>query len=322
MSAMIREAMLVAPSRLPILLTGPSGTGKSQLASAIHDASGRPGSFEPVDCAAIEAHLLRAELLGAVRGAYTGCDRDRDGALQRAHRGTLFLDEIGEMPTADQARLLKVVEEQRFRRVGGGEPVQVDVRLVAATLRGEDAIREDLRFRLGGVRLELPALAARPEDIAPIVQDRLDSHHPRSSITPAAIAWLESQPWPGNVRELLNAVDCSAVRAGGAVIDVAHLQATDPVEDPLDAALRHPGATIRSVARTLGRTEAAVTERVRALVHDALARADGSDRAAARLLGWPRSTFQNRRRLLVRSRPPEGWPTRVAHDSRSDRETS
>jgi DNA-binding NtrC family response regulator len=217
---------------------------------------------------------------------------------------------------------LKVVEEQRFRRVGGGEPVQVDVRLVAATLRGEEAIREDLRFRLGGVRLELPALSERPEDIAPIVEDRLATHHPGSSITPAAVAWLESQPWPGNVRELLNAVDCAAVRAGGAAIDAAHLRVGEPVVDPLDAALRHPRATIRSVARELGRTEAAVAERVRALVRDALARAGGSDRAAARLLGWPRSTFQSRRRLLVRSAPPEGWPTRVAHVRRSDRETS
>ncbi|MEQ1569934.1 MAG: sigma 54-interacting transcriptional regulator, partial [Myxococcota bacterium] len=298
MAALVEEALVLARSRLPLALTGPSGTGKTRLAAALHSASGRGGAFEVVDCGAIDGSLLRAELFGAVRGAFTGCDRDRVGAFQRAHRGTLFLDEIGELPTSDQARLLKGIEEQVFRPVGGGEVVRVDVRVVAATLRDPSSLRTDLWHRLGA-RLHVPGLDERREDIEPIVLDYMSRRG--GGVTRQALRRLEERSWPGNVRELLTAVELAAVRADGAPFDVRHLEplysraAGYTRDDRVAVALCRPRFSLARVARELGLAEEVVWRRARDLVDSAL-QEHGSERAAARALGWARSTFQDRRR--------------------------
>lgn len=275
MAAIVREARLLARSALPIILTGPSGTGKTRMARAIHEESGRSGPFEVVDCAGAEGGVLRAELFGAVRGAFTGCDRDRTGSFARAHLGTLFLDEVGELSGADQARLLKAVEEREFQPVGGGRVQQVDVRVVSATLRDPRELRGDLAQRLG-VELRVPALCERGEDIEPIARDRLRT----VAIAPGALRWLEDHPWPGNVRELVRALDVAVLRSGGQRIEVDHLEALGEPEDELGS-----------------------------LISAALAASGGSERAAARSLGWARSTFRDRRRRRLRSGQahPPGW---------------
>mgnify|MGYP001186257683 CR=1 FL=1 len=223
-------ASRVARHNTTVLITGESGTGKEVLARAIHRMSPRvEHSFIAINCAAIPQHLLESELFGHAKGAFTGATADRAGLFELAHEGTLLLDEIGDLPLDLQSKLLRVLEEDRIRRVGGREPRKVDVRVIAATAKPlEEAVekgefRGDLFYRLNVVRLHLPPLRERPEDVPALVAHfaRLAASklgHP-VSLTPAALAALTHYSWPGNVRELRNAVERAAVLGNGSSLD-------------------------------------------------------------------------------------------------------
>jgi two-component system response regulator HydG len=275
--ALVEHVARLARSRLPLLITGPSGSGKSRFARTIHAASGRVGRFEVVDLPALAGPLLPAELFGAVRGAYTGAERDRRGAFERAHGGTLFLDEIGDCPLPDQARMLTVLEQGAVRPLGGERAVPIDVRVVAATAVDLEArvadgrFRRDLWFRLRGDVLRIPSLSERPEDVVPLARDWLARHAPEVLLSEPAADELRRRPWPGELRELLHAVERAAALCDG-VIEPAHLPVPPVVPCPCPT-------TQREVMRA------------------AVARC-GSERAAARALGVPWSTWKSRKERL------------------------
>ena len=220
----------VAPTRSTVLVQGESGTGKELIARAVHDLSDRAEeAFVSINCAALPETLIESTLFGHEKGAFTGAERRVAGTFERAHRGTLLLDEISEMRLDLQAKLLRVLQEQEFERVGGAEPVKVDVRVIATTnrdLRGAvDAgeFREDLYFRLSVVPILLPPLRQRPEDIPALAQRfaRLAGDQAGKVITgiaPEALDVLRGHHWPGNVRELEHAVERAVILSGGPVL--------------------------------------------------------------------------------------------------------
>ncbi len=195
-----------APTSASILLTGETGTGKDVLARSIHARSGRRGAFEVLDCGAIVPSLVESELFGHERGAFTGAVSARAGAFERARGGTLFLDELGELPLELQPKLLRVLEARAFRRVGGAQTIEADVRIVAATsrdLRATGRFREDLYYRLAVVSLQVPPLRDRREDIPLLVERFVD----QLEVSPATMGALAAYSWPGNVRELRNVLE-------------------------------------------------------------------------------------------------------------------
>ncbi|HKT59696.1 MAG TPA: sigma-54 dependent transcriptional regulator [Gemmatimonadales bacterium] len=231
MRDLLELASRAARHNTTILITGESGTGKEVLARTIHRLSPRSErGFTAINCAAIPEQLLESELFGHVRGAFTGATADRAGLFEQAHEGTLLLDEIGDLPLDLQAKLLRVLEEGEIRRVGGREVRKVDVRVLAATAKPLEAavergeFRPDLFYRLNVVRLHLPPLRERPEDIPGLL-----AHFARQtatrlgrpvSITPTALDGLTRYAWPGNVRELRNAVERAAVLGTGSPLEL------------------------------------------------------------------------------------------------------
>ncbi|MFP8878101.1 MAG: sigma-54 dependent transcriptional regulator, partial [Myxococcota bacterium] len=217
----------VAETDLTVLIRGESGTGKELVAQALHNRSGRKGRpFVAVNCAAISRELVESELFGHEKGAFTGADARRQGRFEAADGGTIFLDEIGDMAPETQAKVLRVLQERSFERVGGVNPIDVDVRVIAATHRNleedvqSDRFREDLYYRLKVVELELPPLRERPEDIPALtmrfvemVTTRLGREKKR--IGENALARLAHYSWPGNVRELQNVIEQAAVLSSG-----------------------------------------------------------------------------------------------------------
>lgn len=219
----------VADTMSTVLILGETGTGKEQVARAIHQASSRRDApFVPVNCGALNENLLESELFGHEKGSFTGAAGQRKGRFEVANGGTLFLDEIGDVPMSMQVRLLRVLQERRFERVGGTEPVEVDVRVIAATHRDLDVLirdgkfRDDLYYRLNVIRIELPPLRERPEDIpvlaAHFCQRFARPGHPPAEISPEAMEVLLKCPWPGNVRQLENAIERACVTARDGVI--------------------------------------------------------------------------------------------------------
>jgi DNA-binding NtrC family response regulator len=223
---------MVAPTDVTVAIFGESGTGKELVARTIHASSQRHDApFVVVNCAAIPENLLEDELFGHVRGAFTDASRDREGLLQAAHMGTLFLDEIGEMPLPLQAKLLRVLQSQEFRRIGEDIDRRVDVRIITATNRDLDQLvargsfRQDLYYRINVFPMHLPPLRERPDDIALLVQHFVQKYRTRlgkqiDGVTPAALARLASYEFPGNVRELENKVHQAMVMASGRAIDI------------------------------------------------------------------------------------------------------
>ncbi|MCA9028997.1 MAG: sigma-54-dependent Fis family transcriptional regulator, partial [Planctomycetaceae bacterium] len=213
----------VGPAESTVLVSGESGTGKELIARMIHDTSNRhSGPYVAVNCGAFSESLLESELFGHEKGAFTGADHRRIGQFERANHGTLFLDEVGELSAACQARLLRVLEHQPFERVGGAEPIQVDVRVVAAThadipkLIREGRFREDLFFRLRVIELTIPTLRERGEDVFLLANHFLDYYRKqigRSGLRLGEDArqLLNRHDWPGNVRELKNAIERAVV---------------------------------------------------------------------------------------------------------------
>ncbi|MCI0703824.1 MAG: sigma-54 dependent transcriptional regulator [Planctomycetia bacterium] len=220
----------IADTTSTVIICGETGTGKEQVARAIHQASAtqRPGAFVAVNCGALNENLLESELFGHERGSYTGADRKRIGRFELAHKGTLFLDEIGDVPMSMQVKLLRVLQERRFERVGGADPIDIDVRVIAAThqemekLVSEGKFREDLYYRLNVVRIDLPALRERPEDIPVLVghfcQKFARPNQKPPTVSTEAMAILTRCHWPGNVRQLENAIERACITARDGVI--------------------------------------------------------------------------------------------------------
>lgn len=224
----------VAKTDANVLILGESGTGKEVVARNIHVLSHRAdGPFVPINCGAIPAELLESELFGHEKGAFTGAISTRKGRFELAQGGTLFLDEIGDMPLPMQVKLLRVLQERIYERVGGNQPIRADVRIIAATHRQLEGMiedgrfREDLYYRLNVFPIETPALKERAEDLPLLVQElqaRLDTNHQSSiKFTERALASLKLHAWPGNVRELANLVERLTIMYPGQVIDVAEL---------------------------------------------------------------------------------------------------
>ncbi|MEI9949093.1 MAG: sigma-54 dependent transcriptional regulator [Pseudomonadota bacterium] len=249
----------VAPSRATVLITGESGTGKGELARAIHALSPRAKApFVTLHCAALAESLLESELFGHEKGAFTGADKRRVGRFEQADGGTLFLDEIAEIPAATQVKLLRFLQEKTFERVGGNEPIKVDVRLVAATNKDltaevrERRFREDLYYRLNVVHLDMPALRLRGQDVIVLADHFLrkfarENHRQIDGLSPAARAKLIAHRWPGNVRELENAMERAVVFTEGDTVepDALPFDATPETTD----GVRIPGASMAEIEK-------------------------------------------------------------------------
>ena len=227
MLSLLELAAPVARSTLPALITGPNGSGKERIAQLLHANSPRAGRpLVALNCGALPAELIEAELFGAEAGAYTGAQKVRIGHIESAHGGTLFLDEIGNLPLSGQAKLLRVLETGEFQRLGSAKLQRADVRLVSATNADLPALirsgqfREDLFYRLNGIELRLAPLAERSEDIEPLADQFLAA---RGSLSPAARERLRQHAWPGNVRELRHAIERALLLAQGQAIQPEHL---------------------------------------------------------------------------------------------------
>jgi two-component system response regulator HydG len=259
MQKVYRTARQVAPSRATVLITGESGTGKGELARAMHVLSPRKTKpFVALHCASLADSLLESELFGHERGAFTGAEKRRVGRFEQADGGTLFLDEIGEIPMLTQVKLLRVLQEKTFERVGGNESVKVDVRLVAATNKDlatevrEGRFREDLYYRLNVVHIEMPALRLRGNDVVLLADHFLrrfsrENQKRIDSFTESARSKIVAHRWAGNVRELENAIERAVVLSTGSLVDAEDL--------PFDAspavsgAVRIPGATMAEIEK-------------------------------------------------------------------------
>ena len=242
MQRVFKAIQQVAPTRATVLVTGESGTGKELVAAAIHQHSPRAkGPFVRLHCAALAESLLESELFGHERGAFTGADRRREGRFEQADGGTLFLDEIGEISPATQVKLLRVLQEHEFERVGGTQTIRTDVRMIAATnknLKDEVAagrFREDLFYRLNVINLRMPALRERSGDVPALARHFLSKYSEENGKTierfsDAALFRLNQYDWPGNVRELENVIERGVVLAEGPAIEAQHLpQEVHPV---------------------------------------------------------------------------------------------
>jgi two-component system nitrogen regulation response regulator NtrX len=252
----LREKLrLVAPTHASVLITGENGTGKELVARALHYQSRRAHqAFVEVNCAAIPEDLIESELFGHEKGAFTGAASRRRGKFDLAHEGTLFLDEIGDMSLKTQAKILRILEEQRFERVGGGRPIQVDVRVIAATNKNleeeiaKGTFREDLYHRINVIPLHVPPLRERREDIPLLAAHFLKelsqgNEGPPKTFTPRALEALYNLPWPGNVRELKNFIWRLAILTPAPQIDLEDLDLTAPSGAPpenLDALMTFP----------------------------------------------------------------------------------
>ena len=296
----------VAPTDARVLVMGESGTGKELVATAIHRGSARrERAFVRVNCAAIPRDLVESELFGHERGSFTGAHERRIGRFELANRGTLLLDEVGDLGADAQAKLLRAIEGGEIERVGGGTPIPVDVRVLAATNMdlqravAEGRFREDLYFRLNVIPLSLPPLRERPDDIEPLVHHfsrlyRARSGRPAPIWSPAAMELLQRYRWPGNVRELANIVERLAILHGGHEVtasDVSGVLSLDGHEAPVSPTLPAPAALDRSLTDALDEYE-------RTLISRALSSAGGNVAEAARRLRTDRPNLYRRMRRL------------------------
>jgi DNA-binding NtrC family response regulator len=301
----------VAPTRATVLIEGESGTGKEVVAHAIHRLSGRPAEkLVIVHCAALSPQILESELFGHEKGAFTGAVQRRIGRFEQADGGTLFLDEIGEIDASIQVKLLRALSERTIERVGSNTPVKVDVRLVAATNKNLAALvargdfREDLYFRLNVVRIEMPPLRERAEDIVLLAGGFLkefaeENGRPVKPLSDAALQVLRGYPWPGNVRELRTAIEHGVVMSNDPVIDLRHLPAAVQGE----ASVFAPAATTPAAPAPLedagkiplaGGGEFNLHALETSAIRAALAQAGGNRTRAAELLGISRRTLQRK----------------------------
>lgn len=260
MQQVLKVVAQVAASRATVLLSGESGTGKELIAAAVHHRSSRAsGPFIKLHCAALAESLLESELFGHEKGAFTGAERRREGRFEQANGGTLFLDEIGDIAPSVQVKLLRVLQEHEFERVGGNQTIHVDTRVIAATNRdlkamvAEGKFREDLYYRLNVINVCLPALRERRSDVPMLALHFLGRFAKENAkaverISEAALARLVAYGWPGNVRELENVIERAVVLADAGTIEPCHLP-PEVVPDPSTGAPRIPGASMADIER-------------------------------------------------------------------------
>ncbi len=291
----------VAPSKASVLVVGESGTGKELVARAIHQLSPRRGGpFVAINCAAMPETLMESELFGHERGAFTGAVERHSGCFELAQHGTLLLDELAEMPAGTQAKLLRVLEDSRVRRLGGKAEISVDVRVIAATNRNlDDALkkgdlREDLYYRLNVFQIALPPLRSRQGDL-PILCEALIGHLNRkhalnvTSITPEVMEAFKKYAWPGNVRELRNVLERAVIMAGEGVIQMGHL----PLDFGVQVGSRQaaPAFEPENIRLPVGTT---VSEAERAMIQLTLQHTKNNKTRAAEILGISLKTLFNK----------------------------
>ena len=316
----------LAPSEVPVLITGETGTGKELVAQHIHQLSGRKGPFLAVNCGAISDHLAESELFGHEAGSFTGASGRREGWFEAANGGTLFLDEIGDLPLALQVKLLRVLEEHEVVRIGSRKSIPVDVRLVAATNADLDhaasvgRFRSDLLYRLNIAQARVPPLRERSGDILPLARHFLAKHSQRAGtaapeLTPAAVEALLRHAWPGNIRELRNVIHFAVLISSGEAIQPEHLKVTggwgtgtvlssannwSPQEDNTPIALpahTEDDSPLEAIALHLRRSFATPGESLfedleRLIVTEAYQRCGGNQVQSAQLLGVTRNVIR------------------------------
>jgi DNA-binding NtrC family response regulator len=334
MKQAIRRAEQVAASEASILVAGESGTGKEVLARHIHRKSRRSGgTFVALNCAAIPDNLLESELFGHEKGAFSGAVARRIGKFEAANGGTLLLDEISEMDVRLQAKLLRAIQEREIDRLGGGEPVKVNVRIIATTNRdlvaevAKGTFREDLYFRLNVVSLRLPSLRERPGDIAPLAEHFARKYAEVNGLSfrplsPAALSLLEGHSWRGNVRELENTVHRAVLLASGDVIGAEAIELGGPADArqlvgaAVAATPRTPSPPLMAgegVASLVGRT---VGDVERDLILETLTHCLGNRTHAATILGISIRTLRNKLREYsdagLRVPPPQAGDLRAS----------
>jgi two-component system nitrogen regulation response regulator GlnG len=312
----------VAGQGVPVLITGESGTGKELVARAVYQHGARAKApFLALNCAAIPENLLESELFGHEKGAFTGADRKRIGKFEQCHGGTLFLDEIGDMPLALQAKMLRLLQDQAFERVGGNETIRTDVRLIAATHRdlkawsAEGKFRPDLYYRLGVFNIHLPPLRERGDDLLMLVQHYLRRFNRElgrqvREVAPEALERFRSYSWPGNIRELESVLKQALLQASGPALLAAFLPETPGIprelapatpgeENDLEAFIirQRLGADVRDLYADAHR------QLDRLLLPRVLEYARGSQHQAALLLGIARQTLRLKVRELGLSVP-------------------
>jgi DNA-binding NtrC family response regulator len=291
----------VAPSKAPVLVAGESGTGKELVARAIHQLSNRrTGPFVAINCAAMPETLMESELFGHEKGAFTGALERRAGCFELAQHGTLLLDELAEMPSGTQAKLLRVLEDSRVRRLGSKGEISVDVRVIAATNRNvEEALkkgdlREDLYYRLNVFQISLPPLRQRMSDL-PVLCDTLITHLNRkhscniTHVTPDVMEAFKKHSWPGNVRELRNVLERAVIMAGEGAIQTAHL----PYDFGVSVGSRPPAEVFEpdTVRLPVGTT---VGDAEKALIQLTLQHTKNNKTRAAEILGISLKTLFNK----------------------------
>ncbi|HEX2779187.1 MAG TPA: sigma-54 dependent transcriptional regulator [Gemmatimonadaceae bacterium] len=306
MNALREMIARVAPTDARVLVTGESGTGKELVAAAIHFGSTRREKpFVRVNCAAIPRDLVESEMFGHEKGSFTGATERRIGRFELAHTGTLFLDEVGDLGPEAQAKLLRAIEAREIERVGGGKPIRVDVRILAATNKDlarcvtDGTFREDLYFRLNVIPIVLPPLRDRPGDIPALVRHFSALHRARTGRalpmwSEDALQMLSRHRWPGNVRELANIVERLAILHAGREVTAEHVREVLPMEretSPTRAPLPDPASLDRPLTETLDEFERAVIVR-------ALSSAAGNVAEAARRLKTDRPNLYRRMKRL------------------------
>jgi two-component system, NtrC family, response regulator AtoC len=309
MRDLLQLLQTVASTSSTILITGETGTGKEVVARAIHhNGARRVQRFVSINCAAIPESLLEAELFGHVRGAFTGAVGNRQGRIEQAHRGTLFLDEVGTMSLPLQMKLLRVLQEREFERVGESTTTRVDVHVIAATnadlgrMVGQGTFREDLYYRLNVIPIRLPPLRERSDDIPLLAQHFLqkycvDTGRPPMTMSQSAMRALMQYSWPGNIRQLENAMERAVALSGGrAQLEVSDLPPEvqeDTATPPLATLLPFPEEGI-DFERVIGQIELDMIRR-------SLERTQGNKGAAARLLNLKRTTLVEKLKRLERN---------------------
>jgi two-component system response regulator AtoC len=301
----------VAESDTTILIRGESGVGKGLVAQAIyHHSLRKDRPFLSVNCAAIPETLLESELFGYEKGAFTGADKRRIGKFEQASGGSIFLDEIGDMSLASQAKILRLIQDGEFERLGSNQTQKVDVRLIAATnrileqLMKEGRFREDLYYRLKIITIDIPPLRERKEDISELVQHFLEQRSSsKGLITEGALEKLKNYPWPGNIRELENTIQRALILSKGTVITDAHIvfdteshAAPEDIGELEPQLERHLEVLFKHIVKNSGQNvHSDIFDRIeRFLIKRALEETGNNQVQAARLLGISRNTLRHR----------------------------
>ena len=310
MQQIAQQIRLVAPRRSTVLITGETGTGKELVARSIHAASGRSrSSLVAVNCSALPEALLEAELFGHVKGAFTGAVGHRVGRFEEANHGTIFLDEIGDMPFGLQAKLLRVLQEREFQRLGSSETVRVDVRVIAAThadlaeLIKQGKFREDLYYRLNVVPIALPPLREHPSDVPLLVRHFIEKicreeNLAAKQISHETLGRLAGHDWPGNVRQLENAVEKAIVLSGERTRPVSgrFSASAAPASRPLIQPAHQPMIAVPDQGLDFERTVGSIELNI---LEQALRKTRGNKKLAAEMLGLKRTTLTAKLKSLV-----------------------